>query len=136
MSKHHLNSKGILNKLLYDISELPTDGSYEIVINKIANQRTYLQNNAIHKYLTMLTDEFNDSGLTVQQVLAQAVEREWTMLGGKEQIWRPIQKALFDTESTTKLDRKQVSEVYNVIDRHTGEKFGLHVPFPNKELLK
>ena len=134
MNKHHLNSKGILNKLLYDISELPTDGSYEIVINKIANQRTYLQNNAIHKYLTMLTDEFNNSGLTVQQVLAVALEREWTMIGAKEQIWKPIQGALFETESTTKLERDQVSEVYSVIDRHTGEKFGLHVPFPSREL--
>jgi hypothetical protein len=84
----------------------------------------------------MLITEFNNSGLTVQQVLSVAIEREWTMLGAKEVIWKPIQSAMFETDSTTKLNTDQVSKVYDTINRHTGEKFGLYVPFPSKELLR
>ena len=130
----HLTNADSLNQLLQALMCCQLNGSFRVEIKKIANQRTYLQNSAIHQYLTMLITEFNNSGLTVQQVLSVAIEREWTMLGAKEVIWKPIQQAMFQTDSTTKLSTDQVPKVYDTINRHVGEKFGLYVPFPSKEL--
>ena len=134
--KFHLTNSDALQQILQALTVCKLDGSFAVEIKKIANKRTYTQNNAIHKYLDMLALEFNNAGLTVQQVLAQAIEREWTMLGAKEQIWRPIQLALTNEQSSTQIKREQVSAIYDTINRHTGEKFGLYVPFPTKELRR
>jgi len=39
-------------------------------------------------------------------------------------------------ESTTDLDKLDVSEIYKVIDRHMSEKFGVHVDFPSDERMR
>lgn len=134
--KIHLSNQDALQQAYGAMLGVKLDGSLEFRLTKIGNQRTYLQNASIHKYLTLLADEFNMSGITIQQALAQAVEREWTMGCAKENIWRPIQKAIFKVESSTELERDEVTRVYDTINRHTGEKFGLYVPFPCKENMK
>ena len=107
------------------------DGKYQVDIKRIPHTRTAKQNRAIHKYLTMLADDLNAGGWSVQQVLAQAVAREWTQEGAKENLWKPIQHALYDTDSTTQLETVQVSEVYEILNRHTSELFGVGMPFPS-----
>ena len=53
----------------------------------------------------------------------------------KEFVWRPIQLTLFNIESTTKLDTKQMNEVIDVITKFFGDR-GIVLPFPSIETLE
>jgi hypothetical protein len=96
------------------------------------NQRTSQQNRAMHKFYSMLADALNSSGLDARKTLKPEIAIPWSETMVKELLWRPIQNAMFDKESTTELDTAQVSAVYEVLSRHLGERFGLHVPFPTR----
>jgi hypothetical protein len=97
------------------------------------NQRTSQQNRAMHKFYSMLADALNAAGLDMKKTLKPEIDIPWTERAVKDHLWRPIQDAMFDKESTTELDTAQVSAVYEVLSRHLGERFGLHVPFPTRE---
>ena len=83
----------------------------------------------------MLADALNDAGLDVQKTLRHDIEIPWNGTLVKELIWRPIQEAMTDKHSTTELDRIEPSQIYEVLSRHLGEKFGLFVPFPSEETM-
>ena len=72
-------------------------------------KRTTLQNRSIHKYCALLAEQFEGSGLDMQEVLSKAVPVRWTMEAVKEVIWKRIQVAMFpDKPSTTQLETKEV----------------------------
>lgn len=99
-------------------------------------QRTEQQNKAIHLWCQLLADALNDAGYDIQHVLTQKqVSIPWSGETVKELLWREIQRAMFDKESTTALSISEVSEVYEVLDRHISEKFGVHVEFPSEAQL-
>ena len=83
----------------------------------------------------MLADELNDAGLDMKKVLKPGVEIPWTKDSIKEYIWRPIQQAQINKKSTTELTTKEIDSVFDTINRHLGEKFGIHVPFPSIDEL-
>lgn len=96
--------------------------------------RTFRQNKSIHVYFQILSDAFNNLGLDVQQVMKfKEVSLPWSSSRVKDLIWAPIQKAMYETTSTTELETHQVSKVYDVINRHTSEKMGVSLDFPSKE---
>lgn len=97
------------------------------------DQRTITQNRAMHKYFEMLADALNSAGLDMRKTLKPEIEIPWNKEMVKEHLWRPIQDAMYSKESTTELDTKEPSEVYAVLDRHLGEKFGIHVEWPSNE---
>jgi hypothetical protein len=94
-------------------------------------QRTKLQNKAAHKHWTMLADELNGAGLEMKKVLKPEVEIRWNGNSVKEYLFRPIMTAMFGKTSTTELTTKELTEATEVLSRHLGEKFGIHVPFPS-----
>lgn len=97
-------------------------------------QRTLTQNAAIHKYFSMLCEELNSEGLSVRATLIEGFELPWTDELVKEMLWKPVQKAIFKTISTTKLKTNEVSTVYDHINRKMIE-MDVFVPFPQKEDL-
>lgn len=96
-------------------------------------QRTNKQNDSLHLYFRQLAEDLNDSGLDQRTVLKPSVEIPWTEQAVKKQLWAPIQKAMIGEQSTTELNTKQVSEVYEVLNRHISTKWGVHTPFPSNE---
>jgi len=62
------------------------------------------------------------------------VDIDWSMTTVKELIWRPIQKARLDKDSTTNLTRSDIDVVYDTVNRFLASRFGIAVPFPNREL--
>lgn len=123
------NLKAILNsspaweretKLREYVKELEKDGG-----------RTSAQNNSLHLYLKMLSQELNEAGLDMKQVVK--VDIEWNTVNAKEYLWRPIQKALLKKDSTTRLKKSEVSRVYEHLNRLTAEKWGISIPFPSDE---
>lgn len=96
-------------------------------------QRSRLQNNSLHLWLDMVCQELNERGLTVQQALEKAVDRDWTMPAAKELLWRPVQKAMTGQDSTTKITTKECTEIAETLNRHLGGNFGFYVSWPSKE---
>lgn len=95
-------------------------------------QRTLTQNAALHKFCQMLADQLNEAGLDQLKVLKPGAEIPWTMGAVKENLWRPLQEAVLGKESTTKADRQEYSKVYDVLNRHMINKFGVTAPWPSK----
>ena len=99
-------------------------------------KRTLTQNRAIHLYCNLLAKKFNASGLDMKTVLKPSVEIPWSQDTVKEQLFKVVMNAMFpEIESTKDLDSKQVSEVYETLNRHTAAKLGVSLAFPNREDL-
>lgn len=99
-------------------------------------QRTDRQNAAMHLYFTQLAEALNDSGLDMRVVLKPEIAIPWTPTSIKEQLWRPVQRLQLDKRSTTELTTKDLDAIYDTINRHIGERFGIHIPFPSNEIYR
>ena len=95
--------------------------------------RTDQQNRAMHKYFSMLADALNDAGLDIQHTLAKPLELPWSESLVKDLIWRQVQIACTDKQSTTELNRTEVSDIYQIIDRHLAQTHGISVAFPSQD---
>lgn len=103
--------------------------------DKVYPTRTKQQNKALHVLFKLLADELNNSGLDMRKTLKPGVEIPWSGGAVKEYLWRPIQEAQLAKKSTTQLTTKEIDEVFDTINRHIGERFGIHIPFPSIEEL-
>jgi len=98
-------------------------------------QRTIQQNKALHVLFQELADELNSHGLDMRKTLNPGVDIPWNATTIKEYLWRPVQKAQLNKRSTTELTTKEIDMVFDTINKHIGEKFGLHIEFPSIESL-
>jgi len=96
----------------------------------IPPQRTTQQNKALHAYFQLIADSLNDAGLDMKAVLKPNVDISWSAGTVKDFLWRPIQTLQLGKRSTTELNTKDIDIIYDTINRHLGEKFGIHVAFP------
>jgi hypothetical protein len=118
-------------------NNLEQDGLYIIKVEKVGEKkmRTFQQNAALHKYLDLLAHQLNEGGFDIRKVLEsmrKGFAISCTRSNLKETVWRPMQQALFNVESSTQLDTKQISEVYKHVDRFTAERFGITQSWPNR----
>ena len=97
------------------------------------NRRTAKQNNALHLWIRWLVKALNDAGLDMRKVLKPSIQIPWTEESAKEHLWHPVQKIVCGKEKSSDLDKKEVSEVYEVLNRHLSEKFGVSIEFPEYE---
>jgi hypothetical protein len=112
-------------------------GAGEIVVAKYSasNQRTLQQNNSLHLYCGQLATACNDAGYdkhAVYKLMKDGYQIPWTKDSVKTDLWHPIQKAMFNTTSTRNLEKKQVSDIWRVLDGWTGEKLNISIPFPSR----
>ncbi len=115
------------------LEELYADNGYVEVQWTTAKTRTQRQNRALHVFCRHVAEELNEKDLDCSMVLKDGVTAiKWTDHLVKEHIWRVVQETQTDKKSTRDLDRAEVSLIYDIINRHLGEKFGVHVPFPER----
>jgi len=93
--------------------------------------RTLKQNASLHKGLTNLADELNAAGLDMKKVLKPGVDIPWTLESAKEYLFNPIAGVMFDGRTSSELDTTEIQAVWDVLIRHTGEKHGVTVPWPD-----
>ena len=108
-----------------------------IVCSIEKQQRSLTQNKAMHLYFKMLAFELTAAGLDIKKTLKKDFDISWNEHSIKVLIWKPVQEAMFGTDSTTKLTREKVSQVYDIVHRHilnltNGE---VNVQFPSKDQL-
>lgn len=130
-SKLIYNAPYYLRRILSDYEDTP---KVRITIEKEYSKRTERQNRALHLWFTQLAEELNDGGYDVQLVLKKKLEMDWTPELIKEALWRPAQKVILKKRSTTELKKgEDIDKVFEHLNRHLGEKFGIYVPFPHYE---
>lgn len=97
-------------------------------------QRTIKQNASLHLFFRLLSDELNNAGLDMRKTLKPTIEIPWNEKNIKEFIWKPIQESIIGKESTTEMNTGDMTKIWEVINRHIGEKFGIEVPpIPSEE---
>ena len=105
----------------------------EIEMKEVGKTRTTRQNSAIHVYFELLARALSEAGLDMRKTLKPGVEIPWSGNTVKDYLFRPIMKAQTGKDSTTELTTKEIDAVYDTLNRHLGEKFGVTVGFPSNE---
>lgn len=98
-------------------------------------QRTTLQNRALHLYFTLIAGALNDAGLDMRKVLKPGVDIPWSGKTVKEHLWKPVLKAQLHKDSTTEMTTKEIDLIFDTINRYLGEKFGIHEDWPSIETI-
>jgi len=97
------------------------------------NQRTLKQNKALHLYCKMLSEALNNAGIS-QGVFLRGLEVDNSPESVKA-VFREIGKVKYLENSTARLSKKEMTEVFEEINRHIAS-FGIHIPWPSKENKK
>jgi hypothetical protein len=124
---------GVFAKVSSHIIEMKQDLREEEI-------RTEQQRKAIEVYCREVANAFNDAGYDKVAVLSKkAIPCEWTQPSVKEDLFRAVMRAVCRNEdgtpktSTKQLSTKEVDLIYRNLDKWTGEQFGIHVPFPDRD---
>jgi hypothetical protein len=141
-----VNSKGLYKVDFYFYNELkrivelkPWRREEELIkfLNELSpiQQRTPAQNRGLYLFLTQLAEALNLAGLGMKKVLKESVDIDWTTSSAKEYLWKPIQKAICGTDSTTELEKQvDIDKVHETLMKHLGEKFGVeYIEFPSEK---
>ena len=106
-----------------------------VTIEKYTKKRTDNQNRALHLWFTQLAEALNSAGFDMRKVIRKEVDISWSPLSVKNYLWKPVQEVFCGEKSTTKLTTENIDYIYDIINRTISERTGIHVPFPNIELL-
>ena len=94
--------------------------------------RTAKQNSSMWLWAEMLADQFNKENLTVQLVLAHAVERMWDKEAVISLLFKPILEQVTGDKSTSKADTKDIIKTADILADHLAIKMGVNVPWPDR----
>lgn len=134
---HTIRTIADLANLYAEINaQICAGGECEVAV-KSKGRRTDQQRKAIEVYCRELATALNDAGCDQRKVLAamkEGVEIPWSQESVKSSLWKGIQIAVVEKQSTTQLTKDEVSEVYEILNRWTAQTFGVSVPFPEREI--
>jgi len=93
---------------------------------------TSQQNKALRLFFKKMSDQFKEIGMThVKEINGIVFDLPIEPNVFLEEYWRPIQKALFGTESTTDLNTKKINAILDVLtEAFSGS--DINVVFPSK----
>lgn len=130
--RYNLSTSEGFSRAFGQFSYLKEKGAIVEII-EVKPTRSTRQNSALHLYFTFCANALNDAGIEFcyRGLKGMDIEIPWNSDLFKEMIWRPIQKTLFDIESTTKLNTAQINAILDVLTRHFSN-MGIDVQFPNE----
>jgi len=104
-------------------------GLFEIKIFK--RTRSGQQNKALHLFYSQLAESLTDLGYEFNYVgiTGEIIAIPYSKDIIKEFVWRPIQKTMFNIESTTKINTVQINQILDVLAVHYSE-VGIPINFP------
>ena len=93
------------------------------------------QRKALELFFKVISEQFKNAGQTFNYtVLSIEFQLPFTPIIVREQIWKPIQKALFDIDTTKDLDTDKINQIIDVFTLHFA-KSGLNIEFPSLQSL-
>jgi len=131
----HLKNSIDVNKAKTKLNRYIEQGrTIELTAKKIT--RTTRQNSALHKFFEIISYQLNELGMEFNYsgISGKELSLMYTPELVKEFIWRPIQLALFDINSTSKIDTDQMNKIIDVITKFFAER-GVEIYFPSIETL-
>ena len=99
------------------------------------NFRSGKQNNALHVFCRLVAMELNAKGITFETFFKKGFEVPWTESIVKDNIWKPLQKAITGTEETSGARTTDYPKVYDHLNLKLSE-HGIYVPWPVKDQNK
>ena len=108
----------------------------KVELKEVKVTRSQRQNRSLHLLFSMISNELNELGMEFQYfgVKGQVLSTRYTAHIVKEHFYRPIQIALFDIQSTTKVDTKQINENFDVVAKFFSDR-GVEIFFPSIESM-
>lgn len=105
--------------------------------DNLPHKRSSQQNKSLHVLFQNISFELNRIGMefTYNGIKGITLQTTYTPEIVKEFIWRPLQKAMLDKESTTKLTTADINSIFEVLGRYFAEK-GVFIDFPSAETIK
>lgn len=130
-----INSEVGLAEAKRKLDQIWRENKYvEVEVRRKAKQRTLTQNRALHLFCGWLADALNDAGFDMKRTLRHDADIPWTQQSVKEHLWRPVQKALTEKQSTTEISTTDPTEIHAVLSRHLAQRLGVTCPpWPKKE---
>jgi len=114
------------------IDKFQDGATYQVDIKNL-DIRTLKQNASTHLWCTQIAKTLNDSNMYISDTIKTEVN--WSMETVKEILFKPIVKALYNKNSTTKLSRNEFEKIIDTLTLIFGNKGVVLPPFPNKEDL-
>ena len=134
--KFTINSEHTLKCYIEFITKLWHEKKWIEATYNTDKQRSTPQNSSLHVYCQLLADMLNDSGQwLVIEINQKRSQVPWSMQSVKDYMWRPIQKAVTQKDSSARLSTKECMSVYETLNLHTAERLGISVDWPSKESM-
>jgi hypothetical protein len=107
---------------------------HKVQLKKVVQNRSTRQNSSLHLYFTFISNELNNLGLEFQYngINDNVFSLKYTPDLVKEFIWRPIQIAMFNIESTKQVNTNQINDIIDVITKFFSDR-GVVLEFPSIE---
>jgi len=119
-----------------DFRESVGDCKIRVSIEKIGAKRSLSQNSAMHLYWSQVSAKLIEAGLDAKIVLKPEVDIPMIPELVKKLMWKPIQLARTGKEHSSDLNKNEVSIVFEIFNRHLGERFKFHIPFPSRDFVE
>jgi len=103
-------------------------GLYEVVKKKRSSQL----NKAFHKWLSMISEEANEKGLTLDLLFTKPQEMRITPNLLKD-LFREYGVYMYHKDSTAKLTNKEFTKLIEVFEQVIAERLDCTIPFPSYE---
>lgn len=108
--------------------EFVKEGFYEVSQDK----RTSKQNNSLHKWFSLVSDEANEKGLTLDMLYNSPQNMRITPELLKN-LFREYGRVMFQKDSTTKLTKQEIDKLIKVFEQVYAERLDCTIPFPHYE---
>lgn len=129
-----INSEHTLKSCLKYISEQWHKKKWMQITFNYDKTRSLQQNSALHVYCRLLADAMNAAGYNYTITInGKETECDWDGEMVKRFMWKPIQKAITDKESSTEPSTKEYPQVYETLNRYTASKLGISIDWPIRE---
>jgi hypothetical protein len=109
----------------------------KVELGTVSGSRTLKQNAALHLWCGWVAEALNGAGYDYKRFLDAAeykLDTPWTCALVKDQLWRPVQEAMTQKESTTELNKIEPSDIHTVLMARLTDITGIpDVPWPRRE---
>ena len=126
-----INSDASLIEAIETLSREYKNHRYISIKADVGKTRTNQQNRSLHLFCKQVADELNAAGLDMEKTLKHGTAVPWTMELVKALIWSVVQEAITGEAATSKQKRDAYGQVYEIVNRHLGSTFGVHVAWPS-----
>jgi hypothetical protein len=131
-----VNSETTLGFCQKKLAELFNEKKWFQIQFNFDKQRSDKQNSALHVYCRLLAQALNEAGYSyIVEINGKRSKIDWSMYSVKSYMWKPIQQAIANKDSSTKCSTKDYPEIYENLNRLTAERFGVSVAWPTKEAV-